>query len=163
MAVILRKMTQNAFKAFYQWSIAHHAVELMDELHTSRDEAINKAIAEVGEMLPDGLHTKDHCLSSIIDTETTETVGFIWTLQEETDGRKQSFLCDFAIWEPARRKGYGQEALCLAEKNAVEAGCQESVLFVSDKNTAARALHDKCGYHVLRKEGHGKYMIKKLQ
>ena len=162
MSVIIQGMTQDAFDAFYRWSIAHHAEELMEELHISRDEATKAAIAEVDQMLPDGLNTANHHLMSIIESCSEEIVGFLWTIHEETDGRKQSFLCDFAIWESKRRRGYGQAALHWAEKNAADAGCQESVLFIADSNKAARALYEKCGYRDLRPEGYGKYMVKQL-
>jgi len=82
--------------------------------------------------------------------------------REETAGKKQSFVCDFVLWESKRRKGYATETLRLAERNAVEAGCQESVLFVAESNDAARALYEKCGYQILRQAGYGKYMIKQL-
>ena len=89
-------------------------------------------------------------------------VGFLWTLQEVTEGRRQSFLCDFAIWEHCRRRGYATAALALMEQRAVEDGCQESVLFVADRNTAARALYEKTGYCVLRRLSYGAYMIKQI-
>ena len=81
---------------------------------------------------------------AIID-DTGESVGFIWTLQEEFQGKKQSFLCDLAIWESQRRKGYATAALQMAETAAAKAGCCESVLFVRDTNVAARALYEKSG------------------
>ncbi len=160
MSVTIRKMTEEEYKVFCQWSIEHQAKELMEELHMSQEEAIKETIAEVSEMLPDGLHTQNNYLMTIV--AENEAAGFIWTIHEETEGRKQSFLCDFAIWELKRRKGYGAAALYLEEKDAAAAGCRESVLFVADRNDAARALYEKCGYRVLRQEGRGKYMIKKL-
>ena len=92
----------------------------------------------------------------------SKTVGFIWTLYEECDGEKQVFLCDFAIWENFRRKGYGAAALSLAEKNAAKAGCEKIVLFVRDSNIAARALYEKCGYQPLRQKSYGIFMAKPL-
>ncbi len=160
MSVKIRRMTKNEFEIVYQWSVEHHAKELMEELHMSEEEAIKETIAEVAEMLPDGFNTEHNNLLMIV--AENENVGFIWTLHEETEGRKQSFICDFAIWESKRRKGYGVAALYLAEKNAVEAGCHESVLYVGDDNDAARALYQKCGYEVLRQEGWGKFMVKQL-
>jgi ribosomal protein S18 acetylase RimI-like enzyme len=99
---------------------------------------------------------------SIEETIKKETVGFVWTLHEETDGKKQSFLCDFVILEPKRRQGYATAALSFVEQLAADAGCQESVLFVADKNYPAKALYQKCGYQFLRKFEHGIYMVKVL-
>ena len=160
MSVKIRKMTDAEFKDFYQWSVEHHVTELMEERGLSREAAREESVKELAEMLPDGLNTKHHHLMTIV--AEGGNAGFLWTIHEETEGRKQSFLCDFAVWEQNRRKGYGSAALCLAEKVAAEAGCVESVLFVRDDNSPARALYEKCGYRVLRPKGYGKYMIKQL-
>ena len=162
MFVKLRRMTNEEFESFYGWSIEHQAKELMEELHISQEEAISETIKEVAEMLPDGIDTRHNYFTTIVDSDSDENIGFVWTLHEVTEGRKQGFICDFAIWESKRRKGYASAALRLTEKQAVEAGCVESVLFVKDDNTAAKALYRKCGYHVLRQHGYGKYMIKQL-
>ena len=162
MFVKLRRMTNEEFESFYGWSIEHQAKELMEELHISQEEAISETIKEVAEMLPDGIDTRHNYFTTIDDSDSDENIGFVWTLHEVTEGRKQSFICDFAIWESKRRKRYASAALRLAENQAVEAGCVESVLFVKDDNTAAKALYRKCGYHVLRQHGYGKYMIKQL-
>ena len=162
MSVTIRAMTPDEFRHFYQWSTAQQAAELMEEHHISYEAALQAATKEVDEMLPEGLHTKHNYLMTITEAPRGESAGFLWTLHEYNAGKKQSFLCDFAIWESKRRRGYGAAALQLMEKQAIDAGCQESVLFVSDDNAAARALYEKCGYQVLRQSGCGKYMMKPL-
>ena len=161
MSVTIRNMTQPEFENFYQRSVQYQVVQLMDARGISREEAGREAEEELAGMLPDGLHTENNFLRSIINGD--ENVGYIWTLHEETNGKKQCFLCDFAIQEDRRRQGYGTEALRLMEKQAADAGCVESVLFVADQNLAARALYEKCGYKLLRQAGSGKYMIKELK
>ena len=162
MSVMIRKMTEDEFSYVHQWSVEQYTKELMDELQMSEEEAIKKTMEEVSEMLPDGLNTSNNYLMSIIEAESEEMIGFIWTLHEMTDGRKQCFICDFAVWESKQQKGYGKRALDLTEQKAVEAGCQECVLFVNDHNHRAIKLYDKCGYEVLRQEKIGKYMMKQL-
>lgn len=162
MPVKLRKMTADEYEIFYRWSVEQQTAELMAQFGKNREEALRETVEEVGQMLPNGLHTENNHLLSVVERASGEVAGFIWTVHEETGGRKQSFVCDFAIWEPKRRKGYGAAALRLAEQYAAEAGCQESVLFVADVNTAAKALYEKSGYKVLRSEGRGTYMVKKL-
>lgn len=162
MSVKLRKMTADEFKIFCRWSMEYHAKELVEELHISDAEALKRAAQEFAQMLPDGLQTEHNYLLTIAETDSEEAAGFIWTIHEETAGCKQSFLCDFAIWETKRCKGYGETALRLAENRASEAGCVESVLFVADRNMAAKALYEKCGYQFLRRQDYGCYMIKKL-
>ena len=161
MSIAIRNMSQQAYEAFYRWSVEQHTAELMEQKGISREEAIKEASKELSGMLPDGLQTERNYLMSIVSGE--KSIGYIWTLHEETEGKKQSFLCDFAIWEEYRRKGYGAQALRLMEEDAAQAGCVESVLFVADRNAEARMLYEKCGYRVLRQAGYGKYMIKELK
>ena len=161
MGVELRTMTPEEFDVFYRWSMEHHVLELMEEENLSRDAAIRAAAEELTQMLPRGLATPHQQLMTIEESDGG-AVGFLWTLHEETEGRRQSFLCDFAIWDHCRRKGYATAALALMEQRAAEDGCQESVLFVADRNTAARALYEKCGYRVLRKYANGVFMIRML-
>ena len=163
MAVRIRPMTTEEFETFRQWSVAQQARELMEERRICHEDAIREATAEFTQMLPQGLDTDRNFLMTVTETDRNKSVGFVWTLQEKTHGQQQSFLCDFAIWEPVRRKGYATAALHLVEAQAMDAGCQESVLFVSDRNEAAKALYRKCGYRVLRSSGHGAYMIKQLK
>ena len=162
MGVKIRSMTNEEFEAVQQWSIQHHAAELMEELHISEEDATAEATLEFTQLLPDGIHTQHNHLMTIVEAANDEPVGFIWTLHEEFEGRKQSFICDFAIWESKRRRGYAAAALYLTERNAAEAGCQESVLFVGDDNAAARALYEKSGYIVLRQKDYGKFMKKQI-
>jgi len=161
-AVTIRKMTDGEFERFFRWSMEQHAQELMEGSHLSREAAVREAQEELSRMLPDGLHTNGNYLMTILEANSEENAGFIWTIHEETAGRKQSFLCDFAVWEEKRRKGYASCALHLAETMTAEALCRESVLFVADWNEPAKALYEKCGYRFLRKQEQGQYMIKQL-
>ena len=162
MSVIIREMTPKEYEIFYRWSVEHHAAELTQEEYLNPEEAIRETKKEVASMLPYGRDTKDHHFWTIEEARSGETAGFIWTIYEKTNGRKQCFLCDFAVWESKRRRGYGTEALRLAEKKAKADGCLECVLFVADRNTAADALYRHSGYVFLRREGYGEYRIKRL-
>lgn len=162
MSILIRKMTEDEFEHFRRISVEDQAKDLTQETGLSLEEAFREAGEEFAGMLPDGMKTADNHLMSVVEKDSGEVVGFVWTLHEETEGRKQSFLCDFVIRESKRRRGYGAEALRLTEKYAAEAGCLESVLFVADRNAPAKALYQKCGYHSLRQESYGEYMIKNL-
>lgn len=161
MAVSIRPMTHLEFEQFYRWSLENQAMERMEESLLPPDKALEEAAGELAQLLSDGMNTPNHHCMTIID-DTGESVGFIWTLQEEFQGKKQSFLCDIAIWESQRRKGYATAALQMAEKAAAKAGCCESVLFVKDTNVAARALYEKSGYRVLRQKDYGIFMVKPI-
>lgn len=161
MPVRIRKMTDGEYRFFYQWSLENHTAELAEETGASPEKAREEAAAELAGMLPDGPDTEGHYLMTVAESGGVP-VGFLWMLHEETDGRKQCFLCDFAIREPFRRKGFGTAALALARSHAMESGCVEGVLFVRDDNIPAKALYEKCGYRILRQHGCGAYMIQQF-
>ena len=162
MRIELRKMNEEEYKIFYDRSFKHHVQELMEEEHMPLGEAEKETTNELAEMLPQGLETEENYLMSIHNAEDDAWIGFLWTLHEMTEGVKQSFICDFEIFENDRRKGYATETLLLMEKEARKAGCAESVLFVTKDNAAANALYEKCGYQFLRDMEYGRYMKKVL-
>ena len=162
MSVILRRMTDAEFEAFCAYSVQDQAKEMMQQNHLPQEAALAEAQKELAEMLPDGIHTEHHSLITIEDAQSNVPVGFLWTIHEETDGKSQSFLCDFVIHAEYRRKGYAAAALHAMEQMAKRTGCEESVLFVANTNAAANALYEKCGYRFLRQMDDGKYMIKQL-
>ncbi len=162
MSVHMRKMTNAEFDIFCEWSVSSQTKDYMKIHGLSFESARHQAMEEIQNMLPDRLNTPEHNLMTIELSDTKEVAGFIWTLQEEFNGKKQTFLCDFVILESYRRKGYATDALAIMHRYAMEAGCQEVVLFVSDHNIAAQNLYVKCGYQFLRKCDHGQYMVKSL-
>ena len=162
MPVILRRMTDAEFETFCAYGVQDRKRELMQQNQLPHETAVAEAQKELAEMLPDGIHTECHFLMTIKDAQSNMPVGFLWTIHEETDGKKQSFLCDFVIHAEYRRKGYAAAALKAMEQTAKGTGCEESVLFVADTNAAANALYEKCGYRFLRQMDDGKYMIKQL-
>ena len=159
MPVTIREMTDEEYAYFFRWSIQSQAKDLMEEGSCAREEALVIAETELTGILQGPEHQR---LMTVTETASGENIGFIWMLHEQTDGRQQCFLCDFAIWEPYRRKGFGSAALALAEKDASEAGCREVVLFVVSTNAAAKALYEKSGYRQLRPKDTGMYMVKPL-
>lgn len=160
MKIRLRKMTLQEYNTFYNYSINNHANELMKEINISLDVALCQTEAEVKEMLPDGLDTKDNSLMVVEDISDSRNIGFIWYLYELTDDIPQVFLSDFVIKEQERQKGYATAALNEMEKTAITCGCKESVLFVAKENIPAQKLYAKCGYAFLRNMGDGMFMKK---
>ena len=104
MPVKIRIMTDSEFEFFRQWSVENHAKELMEERGLTWEEAVKETEEEIAQMLPNGLDTAHNDLMTIAEVSGDESVGVIWTLREETLGRKQSFLCDFVIWDTNRHQ-----------------------------------------------------------
>ena len=162
MSILLRPMTAGEYEHFYRQSIELEAKERMKDDRLSPALAHSEAEKAFTQLLPQGLNTPSHFLMTLEAEDTHQPIGFLWTLHEETDGIKQNFLCDFLIYEPHRRRGYGTQAVKCMESHAAEAGCRESVLFVAEHNHAALSLYQKCGYRFLRSIKNGSYMIKTL-
>ena len=160
MSVRIRRMTGREYEVFHRWSVDHQAKELVEEMKIPEDRAMAEAEKEIEEMLPQGRNTENSHLMTVMADD--ENVGFIWFLYEETEGKRQCFLCDLAIWEKYRQKGFGQIAVHLMEEKAGKDGLQECMLFVRNDNQEAVKLYEKCGYHVLREHGYGRYMNKTL-
>ena len=162
MDVILKPMTEKEFEAFLCYSAANQAEELAREKRLPPALAVREAEAELREMLPDRLSTKGHCLTVIENAADHRQVGYLWYLSEQNGSVRQLFLCDFAIYEPERRKGYAFATLQALEEHAEDEGCDEIVLFVSNENEPARKLYQKFGFVYLRDFDHGTYLKKKI-
>lgn len=162
MKVNLRKMTLQEYDIFLEYSMSDHAREMVKENNISFEDALMQTKAEVQEMLPAGLDTRDNSLMIIEDLMNGKNVGVMWYLFEETDGVKQVFLSDFVIDENERRKGYATAALEEMNKSALEYGCEESVLFVAKDNDPAIRLYSNYGYKYFREFEDGIFMKKEL-
>ena len=98
MKVSLRRMDQEEYDVFYQRSFEHHVRELIMEEKMPEKAAEKETTEELRAMLPEGPNTENNYLMTIFD-EKEEPAGFIWTLHEYSEDIKQSFLCDFEIYE----------------------------------------------------------------
>lgn len=77
MKVRLRKMSLREFETFREYSINDYAKDLMKDQNISSESALEQAIREFSDMLPEGIKTKDHSLMMIEDENSQKTVGII--------------------------------------------------------------------------------------
>jgi len=150
----LRDMLPSEFPAFRSYSISDYANDLMNAQAVSHEAALAQAGQEFDELLP-GSFLK------IIEHES-RPVGVLWYLTEETDGIRHAFLNDFVIAPEHRRKGYASAALTALAQEVKAQGCTEIRLYVSGENHAARALYERCGYHMLRPADAGAYLFREI-
>ena len=161
--ITLRKMNDEEYLRFREYSIADYAKDLMNGENLPEEKALADAADEFSDMLPDGQDTEDQFLMIIEDRESKKEAGWIWFCYEDgDDGSMQVFLNDFLIYEESRRQGYATAALREMEKKAKADGCKASVLFVWDHNPAGISLYRECGYVPGAREEGGAYMKKKL-
>ena len=161
--VHLRKMTEEEFQAFKEYSISDYAEDLIRGEGVTREQAYTDAKKEFLSMLPDGANTDGNYLMMIDDPVRKEKVGWIWFLFEEKKlNEKQVFIADFLIYECERGKGYAKGTLNEMEAMAKEEGCSESVLYVWENNIPAYTLYQKFGYAIAKQTESGTYMKKRL-
>lgn len=162
MKVRLRNMSLQEFEAFREYSTNDYAKDLMKDQNLSPENALEQAVTEFADMLPEGVKTKDHSLMMIEDEDSQKNVGIIWYLYEITEGTKQVFLNDLLIYQEERRKGYAMAALSEMVHNAAEDGCRQSIIYVWKHNPPGVNLYRKCGYVTFRELEGGMYMRKEI-
>jgi ribosomal protein S18 acetylase RimI-like enzyme len=75
-----------------------------------------------------------------------ETVGRLWIGEREVQGRRMLFVWEVFIGEQHRGRGFGREAMVLAEDEARRRGLDRIELNVFGRNEVARGLYRSLGY-----------------
>ena len=145
------------FSAFRESSIKEYAQDLIASGQSTEADAHKAASNEFDEILPEGFCTPYHFLYHITNKQG-EIIGFIWFESREND----AFICDFAINENQRRKGYGRKALTELERIVGEKGIAIISLHVFEHNIPAIALYQSMGYQVSEEGSGGCFMAKRL-
>jgi GNAT superfamily N-acetyltransferase len=150
------------FQGYLEWAIPNYAGELVRAGRATPEEALLKADVQFGELLPHGLATEGHYPCSVLDSELSIQVGYLWWGIRCDEGQACAMLCDFAIFEPFRRQGYARRALSVWETVVEQSGLDILVLNVFAHNKPARALYEGAGYQVARHEGSHLIMYKRI-
>jgi len=150
-------MTDKEFKSYKEWFIKDYSSDLIKSGRSSIDEACANAKEVFERLLPQGLHTKDNYIYTILSSNT-EDIGIIWYKQDKNYG----FIYDFLIREKYRKKGYGYEVLTEIEKDAIKKDINLMGLHVFEFNESAISLYNKLGYEVTKQDDSGKLMQKQI-
>ncbi len=152
----LTPMSDEEYALYLAAAIKDYAQEKIEAGNWTSEEALQRSEQEFHKLLPEGPHTPNQHLFTLLDEDNHQKVGMIWLMLES--GRQSAvFICDFVIDESFRRRGYGLQALAAAEEKARQLGAEKISLHVFGHNHAARALYEKAGYLVTNL-----YMGKKL-
>lgn len=104
------------------------------------DAARAKAAQEIPQVLAD----PSNRLFALEDED--ERVGHLWVGERELNGRRVLWVWDVFVDERHRRRGFGRQALKLAEEEARRRGLPCVRLNVFGGNQAARALYGSAGF-----------------
>ena len=150
--VRLETIQQKDFEGFLEREIRSYAEDHVRNGNWSAEGALERSRKEFEQLLPDGIHSKDQYLYSIIDDENK--IGVLWVQVKD----QKAFIYDFVIDESFRGKGFGKQAL-IAMDEKLKAMSVESVgLHVFGDNITAQELYKKMGFQIT-----GIHMKKKLK
>jgi ribosomal protein S18 acetylase RimI-like enzyme len=158
----LEKMMVEDYNQYILSAITSYETELLQSGRFDTKEAAHEfAVWEYNDIFKNGVCTPDTYLYNI--TVKGQKVGILWFLNEDKQGIPgEAFIGDFQIYEIYRNKGYGYEALRIAERFAKEEGLNEMRLGVMNHNTKAKKLYTRAGYTVFKKREHDCIMQKFL-
>jgi len=152
----LRKMTEDEYINWKEWSLTNYKKELIETGRYSEDEAQPQAEKDFS-MLTDGLATPGNYLF-IAENDNGASVGIIWYIVQDAD---RIFIADFVVYGEYRRMGYGSAILTELEYRLRPEGFSIIVLHVFEHNKAAVELYKKCGYKIVQNNGDGGMYMEK--
>jgi ribosomal protein S18 acetylase RimI-like enzyme len=141
--VKLEPIQQEDFERFLEREIRIYAEEHVRNGNWSAQGALERSKAEFAQHLPDGIHSKDQHLYSIVD-EQGRKVGVLWVQVRD----QIAFIFDFVIDEEFRGKGYGKQALVAMDEKLKSMDVQSVGLHVFGDNVAAQELYKKAGFQI---------------
>lgn len=149
----LEPIQQEDFERFLEREIRGYAEDHVRNGNWSPEGALERSKKEFEHYLPDGIHSKDQYLYSIID-ENGNKIGVLWVQVKE----QKAFIFDFVIDEAFRGKGYGKQALAAMDEKLLSMNVESVELHVFGDNITAQELYKKAGFQIS-----GIHMNKKLK
>jgi ribosomal protein S18 acetylase RimI-like enzyme len=110
----------------------------------SKDKAQQKAIADTAQLFPADQPSADQFVF-VIEADG-EQVGELWIAERESGAGRSLWIYDVHVQVAYRGRGYGKEAMLLAEAEARRRGLARIGLNVFGGNEVARSLYRSLGY-----------------
>ncbi len=148
MTLNLRPMTPEEFVPYEDTDAHHYAENMVRAGFWSPEGAFNKAKQIHANLLPAGVHTKDHLFFVIEDIQNQDLIGIIWLFIDREAEPPSGFIYDLLLQAQFRGRGLGKQAMLALEKKAKELGLASLALNVFEDNTVAKALYTSLGYEV---------------
>jgi ribosomal protein S18 acetylase RimI-like enzyme len=141
--VKLEPIQQEDFERFLERGIREYAEDHVRNGNWPAEGALEKSRKEFEHYLPDGIHSKDQYLYSIID-DSGNKIGVLWVQVKD----QKAFIYDFIIEEAFRGKGYGKQALMAMDEILKSMNVESVGLHVFGDNITAQELYKKMGYQI---------------
>jgi ribosomal protein S18 acetylase RimI-like enzyme len=147
--IALRAMTEESFAGYLESQIANYAVVKVNAGAWPAEGAEERARHDFGKFLPAGLASPGQSLFDLVSQPAGDVVGKLWLELESQRDPGVAFIYHVAVDPDFQGRGFGAEAMALAEERARRHGCREMRLQVFGDNTVARALYSKAGYTIV--------------
>ena len=141
--ITLEPIEQEDFERFLEAEIRGYAEDHVRNGNWPAEGAVERSRKEFEALLPNGIHSRDQFLWSIVDPEDSK-IGMLWVQVKD----QKAFIYDFVIDEAFRRKGYGKEALAAMDEKLKSMKVESVGLHVFGDNITAQELYKKMGYQI---------------
>ncbi|HWJ79795.1 MAG TPA: GNAT family N-acetyltransferase [Niallia sp.] len=148
MTVFLKKMSEEFFLPYMERMIKEYAKEKVVAGTWLEEESEKRATQEINNLLPEGLHTKNHFLLEITTEDSGKGIGSLWVRFDPENMQKEAFIYDFFIQPEERDKGYGKATLFALEDYVRLLGAKKLSLHVFGHNERAIHLYKKVKFQV---------------
>lgn len=144
MVIRLAPLDPNRFPEWAERSCLEYGADLTS-LGASPEEAKRQAAASIHGAFPEGRPGPDNAVFNLMD-EAGIGVGYLWIGGDRSDDPTSWWVWDILVEPEHRGKGYGREAMKLAEEYARSRGAASLGLNVFGFNQSARGLYESLGY-----------------
>ena len=141
--VKLEPIQQEEFERFLETEIRGYAEDHVRNGNWPAEGALERSRKEFERYLPDGIHSQDQYVYSIID-ESDNKIGVLWVQVKD----QKAFIFDFVVDEAFRGKGYGKQALAAMDEKLKSMNAESVSLHVFGDNIAAQELYKKVGFQI---------------
>ena len=141
--VKLEPIQQEDFEQFLEREIRGYAEEHVRNGNWPAEGALERSQKEFAHYLPDGIHSKDQYLYSIIDDHGNK-IGVLWVQVKD----QKAFIFDFVIDEAFRSQGYGKQSLIALDEKLKSMNVESVRLHVFGDNLIAQELYKKMGFEI---------------
>jgi ribosomal protein S18 acetylase RimI-like enzyme len=141
--VKLVPMQNDAYEAFLELGVREYAEDHVRNGNWPAEGALERSRKEFEHYLPDGIHSRDQYLWSILDEEDHK-IGVLWVQVKE----HKAFVFDFRIEEAFRGKGFGKQSLMAMDEKLKSMNVESVALHVFGDNVTAQELYKKMGFRI---------------